>query len=524
MEMAEHSFYDISRQIVDEYLRDIVFIDEEAFGTDSGPNSFDAKEVSKNFADAGKFCAIYAPVYDTDIEHCAMLASKADALIVDWRLVLKKTKPVDPNADAKDDIRGEYTSELLHLVLDEASDDKFKMIVIYTGENDFGAVYDNLCAELETYSLTTHQETFSLSNKNIEIVVRAKRQYQHNPEWNKYVIEYKHLPNAIIDIFTSKIKGLLPNYALSAVTEIRKHTPKILNVFSRDMDAAYLGHEVSIPNKEDAQKLLNTCFGSAISELLQAVAIPMHEWYQAWIECNIIEPYEVEYAKGKKLIISQDFSKGLVDATGTKLQERINSILKGTSIPNSAESFFIEKSSYLFGENNENKQRQSNNGFARFTQVKNLLGRHTQSPVLTLGTVVKEIRTEQLLLCIQQSCDAARIPLQTDGEQGRDFLFLPITTFGKGLSIVTNEGEVCYVNVNSYAITKIHFKPLRDGTPVIAIANDKYWEFESVDKEKYQWQFDIKESYALHIVNKYASQLTRVGVDIAECMRKSEGK
>lgn len=517
--MAEHSFDEISRKIVDDYLRDIVFIDEEAFGTESNPNSFDAKAVSKIFADAGKICAIYAPENDTDIEHCSMLAHNADVLVVDWRLVLHKTQSVDPNADAEDDIRGEYTSELLRLVLDEAQNDKFKIIVIYTGETDFGTVYDNLCAELHTYPLTANKESFSLSSKNIEIVVRAKNLFKHNPEWNKFVISYDDLPTAITGIFTKKVKGLLPNYALSAITRIRENTPKMLSVFSKDMDAAYLGHEVSIPNKEDAQKMLNTCLGSAITELLQEVPIPMHKWYPAWIEENIIEPYEVEYVKGNKLSITQDFSKRLVEASGTRLQERINSILKGTSISGGGETFFIEKSSYLFGKNDEDKQRQSNNGFARLTQVKNLLGRHTQAPLLTLGTVVKETKTNQLLLCIQQSCDAARIPLQTGKEEGRDFLFLPISDHGKGLSVVTDDGKVCYVNINSYAITKIHFNPLKDGAPVAANAQGEYWEFESIDREKYQWQFDIKESYALHIVNKYASQLTRVGVDIAECMR-----
>lgn len=520
--MVEHSFDEISRKIVEEYLRDIVFIDEEAFGTESNPNSFNAKAVSKSFADVGKICAIYAPENDTDIEHCAMLAYNADVLVVDWRLLLHRTKPVDPNADAKDDIRGEYTSELLHHVLDEAENDKFKMIVIYTGETDLETVYDNLCKELETYLLTIHKESLSLSSKNIEIVVRAKNLFQHNPEWNKYVISYEKLPVVIVDIFAEKIKGLLPNYALSAITEIRRNTPKILNVFSKELDAAYLGHEVSIPNKEDAQKLLNACFGSAICELLQEVSIPMHDWYQSWIMENINEPYEVEYSKGKKLKVSADFCKDLVNAPGTKLSDRINAIIKGNSVSKSSDSFFVEKSASLFGAFEEAKQRQVNNGFARFTQIKNLFGKCTHAPSLTLGTVVKNTRTEQLLLCIQQACDSVRITLE-EGEKGRGFLFLPIKIKGKGISIINNDGDIFYVDVSSYAVTKICFCPSQDRGLVSATANDGVWTFESIDSGKFQWEFAIKESYALHIVNKYASQLTRVGIDIAECIRiKSE--
>ncbi len=518
--MAEHSFDEISRKIVDDYLRDIVFIDEEAFGTESNPNSFDAKIVSKCFADAGKICAIYAPVNDTDIDHCAILAHNADVLVVDWRLLLHRTKPVDPNADAKDDIRGEYTSELLHLVLDEAEDDKFKMVVIYTGETNFGKVYDDVCKELYDYPLTVQKESFSLSSKNIEIVVRAKNTFQYNSEWNKFVISYENLPIAIVDIFTEKVKGLLPNYALSAISRIRENTPKILSVFHKDMDAAYLGHEISIPNKEDAQKLLNTCLGSAIGELLQEEPIPMHEWYLAWIEDNIIEPYEVEYANKKKLKITSDFCKNLVNASGTKIYERINAVLIENQVSKSSESFFLEKSASLFGAKEDAQQQLSNNGFARLTQIRNLFGRSKNAPLLSLGTVVKNTQTGAFLLCIQQTCDSARIPLPEEGEKGRDFLFLPIMTQQKGVPIITNEDEILFVSVNSYAVTKIHFNPLQDGAPIAANAIENGWEFKSINNERYQWQFDIKESYALHIVNKYASQLTRVGVDIAECIRK----
>lgn len=521
--MLEYSFDDISRQIVDDYLRDIVFIDEKAYVNEDGEDSFDAEAVSQCFAKSGKLCTIYAPTKDVDIDLCTILAEKADVLVVDWRLSLEVTKELDENADAADDIRGEYTLQLLRTVLQDAGNDKFKLIVIYTGETDIEQIFENICIGLSEFLLEESSEELSLSSRNIEIVVRSKNSFVHKPEWNKFVIEYDNLPSALVEIFTKKIKGLLPNYALSAITEIRKHTPKILSVFSKDLDAAYLGHEVSIPNKEDAQKLLNMCFGSAVSELLQEVAIPMHEWYHAWIEEKVVEPYEVAYSKENKLTITQDFSKSLVEASGTKLQERINSILKGSSLSNRGEQFFIEKSSYLFGENEEDKQRKSNNGFARFTQVKNIFGHYTHAPLLTLGTVVKNTNTEQLLLCIQQSCDAARLPLKEDGEKGRDFLFLPIKTQGKGISIITNEGETFYVNVNSYAIKKIHFNPSRDGAPVFANSNDKGWEFVSNDSERFQWEFDIKESYALHIVNKYASQLTRVGIDIAECIRvKSE--
>lgn len=524
--MAEHSFNEISRQIVDEYLKDIVFIDEEAFGVGDDPNSFDAKMVSQCFADAGKICAIYAPVNDTDIDHCATLAHSADVLVVDWRLILHRTRSVDPNADAPDDIRGEYTLNLLHCVLEEAKDDKFKVIVIYTGEENLGAVYDNLCAELQTDVLVSHQETFSLSSKNIEIVVRAKKPFQHKPDWDKFVISYENLPNAIVEIFTDKIKGLLPNYALSAITEIRNNTPKILSVFSKDLDAAYLGHEVSIPNKEDAQKLLNTCFGTAITELLENSKIPMHDWYTYWTEAFIINPFDLKNGD-KKITITAGLSNALLNAPGVSLFDRLQNLV-GEQMSKGWAKKLAKESASLFGLQDA-VAKESCSKFVKLTQDKNLFGNRNHPPMLTLGTVIKHASSSAYFICIQQSCDSQRIPLDNQ-TSGRDFLFLSLKISDQDekdkVRILLNTFEEGVVDTSSYSINQIHFLPEQDKMPIYAKRDGTEWVFESSsdnEHNKYIWQFDIKESYALHIVNKYVSQLTRVGVDIAECMRiKSE--
>lgn len=526
--MADYSFDEISRQIVDDYLRDIVFIDEKAYVNQDGEDSFNAAAVSQCFAKSGKLCTIYAPIKDVDIDFCTILADKADVLVVDWRLTLDVTKELDENADAADDIRGEYTLQLLKTVLHDAGNDKFKLIVVYTGETDLEQIFENIGTGLSEFMLEKSSEDFSLSSSNIEIVVRAKNNaFVHKPEWNKFVIEYENLPSKLVEIFTKKIKGLLPNYALSAITEIRKHTPQILSAFSKDLDAAYLGHEVSIPNKEDAQQLLNTCFGSAISELLQDVAIPMHKWYEQWVDAFVVDSYEIENG-GKKIKISADFCKSLFSASGTSLHERLSAFNVSAKWANK----LVKESSSLFGLQGHAVQN-SCSKFAKITQNKNIFGSKHNPPILTLGTVVRLANTNSYFVCIQQGCDSHRIPLNDKKNgSGRDFLFLSLKKCDQDeknkIKVMLNDFSEVIVETSSYSICKMRFLPQENGTPIYGKKEENQWVFESTSQNafayKYIWQFDIKESYALQIVNKYASQLTRVGVDLAESMRTNSEK
>ena len=101
----EKPFVTISREIADKFIRDIVFIDEQAYGksSDKTPNvhnhEFNAREVSDSFLKKGKICAIYAPQSDKDISESVASLLKADVVVLDWDLDLKDTSDFDPMAD-----------------------------------------------------------------------------------------------------------------------------------------------------------------------------------------------------------------------------------------------------------------------------------------------------------------------------------------------------------------------------------------------------------------------------------------
>jgi hypothetical protein len=139
-------------------------------------------------------------------------------------------------------------------------------------------------------------------------------------------------------------------------------------------------------------------------------------------------------------------------------------------------------------------------------------------PILTLGTVLKNEKSEYLI-CIQQKCDSVRI------DKNRNFLFLPLdVVYGNGsfdfLSKEDNEYIKLKIINNSYQLKVIEFKATDRGI-VEAQKNDFKLYFNGSDRSQYLWLFDLKESHAQKISNEYAATLSRVGIDQSEWLRRN---
>ena len=94
----------------------LLFIDDNAYKNEITNNAFSALDVSNVFAQSGKICAIYAPKSISDINSYNTILNKADVVILDWYLDIKKEGNLieDPEADAdNDDPRGEFTLKFI---------------------------------------------------------------------------------------------------------------------------------------------------------------------------------------------------------------------------------------------------------------------------------------------------------------------------------------------------------------------------------------------------------------------------
>ena len=132
------TFEDISKEVVNRFLQNILFIDDKAYLSENKANDFDASKISTIFAKEGKLCTVFAPSSENDISNCYSLYLKADIVVLDWYLAL--TNENDEKDDEKDadmdEPRGFYTKSLIKEIVVDAQKEKLKLILVYTGETN----------------------------------------------------------------------------------------------------------------------------------------------------------------------------------------------------------------------------------------------------------------------------------------------------------------------------------------------------------------------------------------------------
>ena len=508
------TFEDISKEVVNRFLQNILFIDDKAYQSDNKENEFDANKISKVFAKEGKLYTIYAPSTEGDLCACSSLFSKSDVIVLDWYLDLKTEKQeIDADADADaDEPRGYYTKKLIEEIVIDAKEDKLKLVIIYTGETDLHAITKDI------YELIHKYGNFSLddccvSSANVLILICAKyngdEQFKHLGELKSKVVKYEELPNFITTVFARFVNGLLSNFALSAISCIREQTSKILGVYSNKIDCAYLGHRVLLNSQSDAFQLLMKIFGDSMSDLVSSSHTKDENWVYLWVESRFTE--SKSFKIGEKHIKVDDnlLKELLIDGTET-YQDKIKRLFNGSLSVKEA----IKKSTCLFSAD-ENIANNSNAKFAILTHHKNIFGYKPDRPILTLGTIV--LNDDNYYVCIQQRCDSVRL------KEVRKFLFLPLSKTDGNIHVVIDENNHLNVSVASYDLKTVRFKPSNGENCIYANAIEEYGKkkliFESIYGEKYEWILELKDLHAQRIANAYSSTLSRVGLDESEWLR-----
>jgi len=516
----EQTFEKIAQKVVNRFLQNILFIDDNAFQVEQRVNAFDAKEISSIFAKKGKLCTIIAPSSTQDLKNCSSLFAKTDVVVLDWYLNLENEENVqDEEADADDEEpRGIHTKKLIKDIIDDASDKRMKLIIIYTGDGAklfdiTNEVYDSISS---VGCFIKEEENCSIHSSNITILVRAKSngkgidQLKYNEHLRSKIIDYNDLPDLIIKEFSNQVDGLLPLYVLSAISSIREQTSRILGVYSHETDYAFLGHRILLPNQNDAQHLLQKIFGESISDLTDSKT-DMENWISSWVESRFEKPRTVQIGD-KKIIVSKEIVKDLLfNSTDETYKDKIKRLFGGSLSAKEA----ISGSTCLFSPDEAIANR-SNVQFAILTHHKYIFGRKAEHPILTLGTVV--LYKNNYFVCIQQRCDSVRLKSE------RRFLFLPLTEMENDIHIQINKTLHLNVSINSFALKTIIFNP-QDGEDCIFAKKtenengDIVYSFESKYGEKLEWVLELKELHAQRIVDAYCSKLSRVGLDESEWLR-----
>ena len=508
------SFEEITRNVVDRFLQNILFIDDNAYPTKDHQkdNVFDASKISSVFAQKGKLCSIFAPTSEKDLQTCSSLFAKSDVVVLDWYLDLKKEQLIGNEEDDADseEPRGFYTTKLINNIIEDAGDKKLKLIIVYTGEIDLIGITESL------YNGITMKDKFDkkdcrIYSSNVSILICAKyiddNQFKHYSELKNKIVKYEDLPEFITEKFSNFVGGLLPDFAMSAITTIRDNTSNILGVFSKDIDPAFLGHYVSIPDCNDAISMLPQIFSIAIANLIENEEGHFKEWVLAWVRTlenrNVTihdEEIEIKNDKLTEFVEStQAFKKKLKKSFGINIG--YNEYEKEDAYKRNSIKMFTETDFDV-----------SNYKWAKLVQHSNLFS-SPKNHKLTAGTIIKD--KDRFLICIQQRCDSVRI----DKEEARSFLFLPLQKNGKGEAVVVEENTHLIVDNKSYSIELHKFKPIGTDVQILAKPQNDQYVFTDIENKQYIWVAELKDMFAQHIVSNYASQLSRVGIDNSEWIR-----
>jgi len=553
------AFFEVSKEIANDYLQSIVFLDDKALAKESenhsgqslSQHSFDILTVSSVFAKEKKICAVYNPLSDEDIDDFIQISKKADVVILDWFIVFKQAEAVkEPNDELdveEDDPRGKYTKRIIKELVDdlEFGSESLKLIVVYTGEDIIEDITEEIYNEITSVNMPFElkKKECKLQSKNIKILVRCKAtvdgediRFKQRPHLKDKVLNYAELPTFILNEFTEMTCGLLSNFALLSLTIIRRNSQKILNLFSKELDTAYLGHKSLLPYPNDAEDLLIDLLKDSIGDLLVYNKIGdfisdtiLDNWLDKYIieeNLSVLNKKSKQYDPDVLFHRKKSLLKKLLISNETKVEKRFkNTLIDSVNDPGKRNEFvesLSTNSTYLFlNKNNQSNNELVNKNFASLTQHKSLFLPKPIAPRLTLGTLIQSLKDRNsYFICIQQKCDCLRIKR---GEE-RKFLFLPLKkTDMKKFDIITPDGIKMELAKKTFHIRTLKFIGNSDDGVIIGEKNDeKTYIFKQIyDDEQFEWVLDLKDLHSQRIVSNYAAQLSRVGLDESEWLRRS---
>lgn len=549
------SFHEYSKEILTEYLGTVAYVDDLIFNKKEELKAFNLGKVSTRemaaktpeekiapkenpegekvykdpevkkeqlnpninpsaftnaFLAKGIHCSLFEIENEDDsLEPLKKILRKSDVVILDWQM-------------HQDNGRKAY--ELLESVIESPGKPELRLFIIFTNDPQ----YKNLLSQIILPKLK-EKDIINEIPENIECVFKFGHSKivvleKMNGKASDTAVSDEDLPNRIIDEFIEITSGLVSNTILKAISVIRRNTHSLLGVFNKNLDAAYLAHRAMLLTPEDSELLLKSTIIDSFDSLLtysQINLVNNIEQIEKWVDESDLPadlPHIVIGKGDKKLDIEVNkenrkkwlkvgWKKLIQDQPENQLLEsHYESFEKGNG------PLFLASMKSFVPDGNFASQ-----DFAILTHHKSNFTTPTYIPFLSLGVVVQN--GDDYLLCIQQKCDSVRI----EQDETRNFLFLPLTQKGSYPIVFKNKhGE--YI-VRKATLNKCHnlsiikFRQTNHGI-VEADNENGVFIFSSIDGSKFEWVLDLKDSHSQRIANKFAAELSRVGLDESEWLRR----
>ena len=464
------------------------------------PEDLDAKSLVDGFASEGIACAVLRPIGEDDVvSQATKLAELADIVVLDW--ILDK----DNGAKAR--------SLILKVIGEGSGSDRMRLIAVYTGESDLRAVANSAAEVLsKRYGEAPCRPCEFVAVKGpVRLVVFGKEHTRVPPEdanLSQRILASSELPNRLIREFAEMTTGLLPNVAIAGLSELRAQTHKLLTMFSRSLDPAYLGHRVLLSNPAEAEEQVVGMFAAELLSVLEYGGVAKQAGLES-IRALIDEMASSDALRPNHLSVT---SKSEL----LKLLENGIDNTQGLQFG----GWKWEKATYAFTPD-DCQANEANRQFAKMMHVKTQYG--GPPPTLTLGTILCAEST--YWICLQPKCDSVRIdgptafpmlPMATVTDQRKDFeIVVPHREAWVLLRVPCKPAEIRMFTFESIDSSK---------KQVTASRSNSTWTLKSTKGPSFEWVAQLKDEHAQRIANEFAGSFSRVGVNESEWVRRSGKK
>lgn len=447
------------------------------------------------FLAKGIHCSLFEVENDEDsLEPLKSILKKSDVVILDWQM-------------HQDD--GRKARELLLSVIKNSQQPELRLYIIFTNDKK---QYNNLLSQTILPELMKAGIINEIP-ENIECVFKFGHSKivvleKENGEKSETTVSDEELPDRIIEEFTEITSGLVSNTVLKAISVIRRNSHSLLATFNKDLDAAYYNHRAFLESPADSELHVTNWISDEIKDMLYFNNVS-NEMNIDRINLSIDSYGILEFPIfDKDGVVAKRISKEqMVNLLGEGcVKYNKENEKNGLNVPQPWFKHFHKS----FASNGINV----NEKFATLSSLSSSSLAHDTHQLLTLGVIMKN--GEDLLLCIQPSCDCLRLKKVTK------FIFLKIEKSTGNVDLIIPIGETfekLSLSYKSDNIVLIDFNPINGS--ITSLTENKIETFTDNDGKKYVWMGNLKYPFAQRIVNSFAYEISRVGLDESEWLRRS---
>jgi hypothetical protein len=362
---------------------------------ESHPLNF--QDTAYAFAKYGILCSVLRPQLTGDQlpGWIASLANSADVAILDWQL-----------ERSGNGMRGSGSSKACREAIKQILDNdrrnggRLRLIVVFTATDASNAIAD-LKVDLTDYD-DLHQDDCALVGSHWRIVVLQKP-YTQKVTTKK--VEYSNLPDVVIHEFSTLTNGLLPSAILHGITAVRENTHRLLAIFDRDLDGAFLAHRTLIPDPNEAEEFLLELFQDELGALIR------NNSFKACVGSRPSKQWiELKGICAKNSGQRESLLKAITEPSKDKIKDLNGPFVAGRNKKKVADRVV----GAFYGVDADNTSIAAENAKERLAQLAGFYGVGTPPSVkdirMQLGILVRdEVDGSRYLMCLQPLCDSVRI-------------------------------------------------------------------------------------------------------------------